>query len=79
MFTCLRNLHETQAAFRMLPGTGSSGATISLYVEKYVSADAGEQALNQETAEALKSLVNVALTLSDMQKLTGRDKPTVIT
>lgn len=49
-------------------GTGSSGATIRMYVEKYVPADAGEQALNQDTAEALKSLVSVALTLSDMQK-----------
>lgn len=60
-------------------GTGSSGATIRVYVEKYVSADAGHEALNQETAKALKGLVDVALTLSDMQKLTGRDKPTVIT
>ena len=73
------NLYKTDIAFCMLAGTGSSGATIRMYVEMYVSADAGEQALNQETAEALKSLVNVALTLSDMQKLTGRDKPTVIT
>ena len=60
-------------------GTGSSGATIRMYIEKYVPADAGHEALNQETAQALKSLVNVALTLSDMHKLTGRDKPTVIT
>lgn len=60
-------------------GTGSSGATIRMYTEKYVSADAGEKELNQETAPALQKLVDVALTLSNMQKLTGRDKPTVIT
>ncbi len=60
-------------------GTGSSGATIRMYIEKYVAADAGEKELNQETAPALQKLVDVALTLSNMQKLTGRDKPTVIT
>ncbi len=60
-------------------GTGSSGATIRMYIEKYVPADAGEKELNQETAPALQKLVDVALTLSNMQKLTGRDKPTVIT
>ena len=60
-------------------GTGSSGATIRMYIEKYVAADASEQDLNQETAPALQKLVDVALTLSDLPKLTGRDKPTVIT
>ena len=50
-----------------------------MYVEKYVPADAGADALYADTKVALESLVNVALTLSDMQKLTGRDKPTVIT
>lgn len=50
-----------------------------MYIEKYIPADAGEKELNQETAPALQKLVDVALTLSDMQKLTGRDKPTVIT
>ena len=60
-------------------GTGSSGATIRMYIERYVSADASEQDLNQDTAPALQKLVDVALTLSDLPKLTGRDKPTVIT
>lgn len=50
-----------------------------MYIEKYVPAAAGETELSQETAPALQKLVDVALTLSDMQKLTGRDKPTVIT
>ena len=50
-----------------------------MYIERYVPADAGEQELNQETAPALQKLVDVALTLSDLPKLTGRDKPTVIT
>ena len=51
-----------------------------MYIEKYVSAEGASEAdLTQETAPALQKLVDVALTLSDMQKLTGRDKPTVIT
>ncbi|KAK9813312.1 hypothetical protein WJX72_012352 [[Myrmecia] bisecta] len=62
-----------------LSGTGASGATIRMYVEKYVAPDAGAEALSQDAAKALEPLVNVALTLSDMKKLTGRDKPTVIT
>jgi phosphoglucomutase len=68
----------SRVVFR-LSGTGSSGATIRMYVEKFVPADAGADALYADTKVALESLVNVALTLSDMQKLTGRDKPTVIT
>ena len=50
-----------------------------MYIETYVPAAAGATELRQETAPALQKLVDVALTLSDMQKLTGRDKPTVIT
>lgn len=59
-----------------LSGTGSAGATIRLYVEKY-SKDPSEY-----TAEAqvgLKPLIDEALKLSELQKWTGRDKPTVIT
>ena len=62
-----------------MAGTGSSGATIRMYVEKYVEADAGEAALNADAAETLAPLVKVALALSNLQNLTGRDKPTVIT
>lgn len=51
-----------------------------MYIEKYVSAEGASQAdLTQDTAPALQKLVDVALTLSDMHKLTGREKPTVIT
>ena len=32
-------------------GTGSSGATIRMYIEKFVKPDAGEDALNLDTAE----------------------------
>jgi phosphoglucomutase len=60
-------------------GTGSSGATIRMYVEQYVPPEAGPEKLHADAAKALEPLVNVALTLSKMKELTGRDKPTVIT
>ena len=50
-----------------------------MYVEKFVEADAGEAALSQPAAEALKPLVDVALALSNLKALTGRNEPTVIT
>ena len=59
-----------------LSGTGSSGATIRMYVEKY-AAPGGE--LGLETATALKELVALALKVSDLAALTGRAEPTVIT
>ena len=60
-------------------GTGSSGATIRMYVEQYVAPDAGPEKLFADAAKALQPLVNVALTLSKMKELTGRNEPTVIT
>ncbi|CAK0784856.1 Phosphoglucomutase-1 [Coccomyxa viridis] len=62
-----------------LSGTGSSGATIRMYVEQYVAPDAGPEKLFADAAKALQPLVNVALTLSKMKELTGRNEPTVIT
>jgi phosphoglucomutase len=59
-----------------LSGTGSQGATIRLYVEKYTQ-NASEYGAN--TQEALKPLIDVALQISKLQEFTGHDKPTVIT
>lgn len=59
-----------------LSGTGSAGATIRLYVEKY-SQDPNEYGADAQ--EGLKPLIEVALKISDLQKFTGRNKPTVIT
>lgn len=59
-----------------LSGTGSSGATIRLYIEQYTN-DATQ--LDRKPAEALKPLISIALDLSQMEKLTGRANPTVIT
>jgi len=59
-----------------LSGTGSSGATIRVYVDKYVH---DESVINQEAQDALKDLIQIALEISDLQTYTGRNKPTVIT
>lgn len=59
-----------------LSGTGSSGATIRLYVEKY-SKDPNEY--SADTQLGLKPLIEAALSFSKLQEFTGRDKPTVIT
>ncbi|CAO3664371.1 hypothetical protein G6F70_006793 [Rhizopus microsporus] len=59
-----------------LSGTGSQGATVRLYVEKYTN-DASEY--TKDTQVALKPLIDVALDLSQLEKYTGRKEPTVIT
>ena len=59
-----------------LSGTGSSGATVRLYVEKY-SKD--EKEYGKDAQEGLKPLIEVALSVSKLQEFTKRDKPDVIT
>ncbi|XP_078445968.1 phosphoglucomutase [Wolffia australiana] len=59
-----------------LSGTGSAGATIRIYVEQF-EPDATKH--DQDAQEALKPLIDLALSLSKLQEFTGRDKPTVIT
>lgn len=68
----------SRVVFR-LSGTGSQGATVRMYVERYVAADAGAAALTKDAAEGLKGLIEVALELSKLKEFTGREKPTVIT
>ncbi len=59
-----------------LSGTGTSGATLRIYYESYTS---DPQQLNQDTQEALSELIEQSLIISDLQVLTGRTEPTVIT
>jgi len=59
-----------------LSGTGSSGATVRLYVEKY-SKDEAEYL--KDAQEGLKPLIEVALEVSKLKEFTKRDKPSVIT
>merc|ERR1712130_245102 len=66
---------KSRIIFR-LSGTGSVGATIRMYIEKYEGKDGN---LTMKTADALASLVKIALDLSQMEEFTGRKEPTVIT
>lgn len=59
-----------------LSGTGSSGATIRLYVEKYESNESDQL---QDAQLALKPFIDVALGVSKLREITGRQEPTVIT
>ncbi|KAI0766063.1 hypothetical protein BC629DRAFT_1539925 [Irpex lacteus] len=67
----------SRVVFR-LSGTGSQGATVRLYVERYVGKDKGKE-LTTPTAEGLKGLIEVALEISKLKEFLGREKPTVIT
>ncbi|CAK1550380.1 unnamed protein product [Leptosia nina] len=57
-----------------LSGTGSSGATVRLYIDSYEASDVLGSA-----QEKLAPLIAVALQMSQLQKYTGREQPTVIT
>jgi len=59
-----------------LSGTGSAGATIRLYLEQY--SDRPED-FAKDAQDGLRPLIQLALKLSELQKHTGREKPTVIT
>lgn len=57
-----------------LSGTGSSGATVRLYVSDY-----SKENLQEESRVYLKELLDIAYTISKLPEYTGRNEPTVIT
>ncbi len=59
-----------------LSGTGTEGATLRVYIEKF-EADINKQ--NIETQEALNELINIADQVASIKARTGRNKPDVIT
>ncbi len=59
-----------------LSGTGTSGATLRVYVEKYAADTATH---GQETQSALADLIALARSIPDIAGTTGRAAPTVIT
>ncbi|MCS4240678.1 phosphoglucomutase [Rhizobium sp. BIGb0125] len=59
-----------------LSGTGTAGATLRLYVERY-EADPARHAI--DTQDALADLISVADTIAGIKSHTGRSEPTVIT
>lgn len=66
---------DSRIIFR-LSGTGSSGATIRMYLEGYES-DPAKYEMDPQVV--LRPLIDIALKLSQLPELTGRDAPTVIT
>lgn len=65
----------SRVVFR-LSGTGTSGATLRVYIERYEPATGN---LAQETPDALADLIAAAETLAEITRRTGRTQPDVIT
>ncbi len=59
-----------------LSGTGTKGATLRLYLEKY---ETNQDKLNLPTQDALSDLIALAEQIAEIKKYTGMDKPTTIT
>jgi phosphoglucomutase len=59
-----------------LSGTGTSGATIRIYLESF-EADSNKHGLDAQ--DALAEMIVAADSISRLSELTGREKPTVIT
>jgi phosphoglucomutase len=59
-----------------LSGTGTEGATVRLYLERY---EADPARHNLDTQEALAPLIAIAEQVSELKQRTGRQQPSVIT
>jgi phosphoglucomutase len=59
-----------------LSGTGTEGATVRLYLERY-EADPARHGL--DTQEALAPLIDIAQQVAQLKQRTGREQPSVIT
>lgn len=65
----------SRVVFR-LSGTGTEGATLRVYLERYVGTDGD---LGMETGDALAPLIAAAQEVADIAGYTGMDQPSVIT
>jgi phosphoglucomutase len=59
-----------------LSGTGTEGATLRIYIERYEDRPAHQQA---DAQEALADLIAIADEIAGIRRHTGRERPTVIT
>ena len=59
-----------------LSGTGTEGATLRIYLERF-EPDVSKHHLDAQ--EALAALIDISLKISELRKRTRREKPTVIT
>ena len=67
--------NDSRIIFR-LSGTGTQGATLRIYLEKY---EADRDKINLPAQQALAELINIAKDLTKIKLLTGMSEPTVIT
>lgn len=66
---------ESRIIYR-LSGTGTEGATLRVYIERYV---ANVSLHNLETQDALSDLINISKNIASIEKYTSRVQPDVIT
>ena len=59
-----------------MSGTGSSGATIRMYIEQYSD---DKSSYSKDAKDALQPIISAALELSKLKEYTGMEEPTVIT
>jgi phosphoglucomutase len=59
-----------------LSGTGTEGATVRVYLERY---EADPRRHDLDTQEALAALIAIAEEVSELKRRTGRNEPSVIT
>ena len=69
-------LHDGSRVIVRLSGTGTKGATLRIYLEKYAPASAD---LNQDPQDALYDLITAIDSLAEIRHRTGMSRPTVIT
>lgn len=69
-------LNDDSRIVYRLSGTGTAGATLRVYIERYEPDPAAQ---DQETQVALAPLVALADQLAEIRARTGRERPTVIT
>jgi len=66
---------ESRIVFR-LSGTGTEGATLRVYIERYITEP---DQLNMDTQEALADLINTVDIIANIKSICNRDQPDVIT
>jgi phosphoglucomutase len=66
---------ESRIVFR-LSGTGTEGATLRVYIERYVT---NPEQLDLEPQEALADLIDITASITDIRRRFNREAPDVIT
>ena len=68
--------HDGSRIIYRLSGTGTVGATLRVYIERYVGTDGD---LGMAVADALSQLTDVSRSLASIERHTGRNAPDVVT